>query len=143
MLDSAPPAELAADRYGHYQIKYQDDEGLVMAALLDGQARKGTVSNTYGKFQSFLQPIKQANGSYYLVGADVDAWLIELLINQARWRALWLGLLLFVVSSVVCLFVAHHFSAPLTTFSSSQSDLDGRSEKPHDRDQILLGLQRQ
>jgi hypothetical protein len=42
MLDSAPPAELAADRYGHYQAKYQDDDGLVMAALLDGQARKGT-----------------------------------------------------------------------------------------------------
>ncbi|MDW5418021.1 EAL domain-containing protein [Iodobacter sp. CM08] len=117
VLDSAPAVELAAGRYGHYQGKYQDDDGLVMAALLDGKARKGTLNDAYGKFHSFLQPIKQADGSYYLVGADIDDQLIEHLINQARWRALWLGMLLFVVSSVVCMFVAHHFSAPLTTFS--------------------------
>jgi len=33
--------------------------------------------------------------------------------------------------------------APSTAAASSLSDLDGRSEKSHDRDQILPDLQRQ
>jgi diguanylate cyclase (GGDEF)-like protein len=117
LIDSASADEVAKDNYGPYQTFYADPSGQTLAALKDGKPRTVTVHDALGEFRTYLFPVQLADGSYYLLAADIDNQLFNEALAQARWQALWMGLILFGVACAVCFVVAHHFSAPLATLS--------------------------
>ncbi|NHQ88406.1 EAL domain-containing protein [Iodobacter sp. HSC-16F04] len=117
LVDSASPAELVKGSYGPYQTFYADPGGNALAALKDGLPRTVTLHDAWGEFRTFLLPVQFTDGSYYLLAADIDNQLFNEALAQARWQAVWMGLVLFAVACAVCFVVAHHFSAPLATLS--------------------------
>ncbi|MBY0446513.1 MAG: diguanylate cyclase [Burkholderiales bacterium] len=108
---------LAKANYGRYQALNDDPASPALLALKDGHPRTVIVNDAWGESRSYLLPIQLADGSYYLIGADIDSALLYESLTKARWQALGMGLILFIAACVVCYIVAHHFSAPLATLS--------------------------
>jgi diguanylate cyclase (GGDEF)-like protein len=119
LIDSATPAVLAKANYGRYQALNDDPASPALLALKDGHPRTVIVNDAWGESRSYLLPISLADGSYYLIGADINSALLYESLTKARWQALGMGLILFIAACVVCYIVAHHFSAPLATLSKA------------------------
>ncbi|MFC7421092.1 putative bifunctional diguanylate cyclase/phosphodiesterase [Iodobacter arcticus] len=117
LIDSATPPLLAKANYGRYQELNENPTSPALLALKDGHPRSVIVSEAWGESRTYLFPMPMADGSHYLIAADIDSDLFHKSLMQARWQALSMGLILFIAACAVCYLVAHHFSAPLATLS--------------------------
>lgn len=119
LADSAPPSEVAINKYGHFLQSYSDRFQTVRAALDSGKPYFGQIQDQYGDFRSIAMPIADRHGDFYILGADIRT--IEV---QAMQAALWqqsvlVGLIVFGGGAVLSWLLACQMTAPLRRFSSA------------------------
>lgn len=117
LADSASPAEIAKQHFGHFYQRYQDIEQHTLNTLKTGETRYGQLKDQYGHFRSLSLIRQTSKGKNYLLGAD----LASSTVNQQLWgilsKTLWLGFALLMIGSIVSWLLASKLTEPLRRFS--------------------------
>ena len=115
LLASASPAQIHSGRFGRFLAPVQN--ATLAAALKEGTPRYATLQDSRGEAFSYIYPVRLADGSQAAFVASIDQQQLLAGLSRIGWRTGWAGALLFLLTSLVCVVVVHHFSAPLTTFA--------------------------
>lgn len=117
LADSAPEIELAAGKFGHFMQPYADHDGRVRNTLLSRENYRGVLHDAYGDFRSILLFRTAADGTPYLLRADMEQQQVQ---SQLWWvgaKTIGLGLALLIIGSALSWLLASRLTAPLRHFS--------------------------
>jgi methyl-accepting chemotaxis protein len=122
ILDSAPDAEIAKDKYQHYFQAYPDASPAVVAASRSGKLEFSEYTDKYGTFRSLFMPVTVA-GRRYVVGADITLAAIEARVSEQLHAYMGMKVIVLAVGTLVAVALAHVLAVPLRSMVETSMEV--------------------
>ncbi len=110
---SALPEQLAAGEYEPFFKPYKTAGYELKKVFATRQPHVGEYQDEYGRFRTLFLPLTSANGSVYVVGADVAINFVQERLNTALRSSLLIGGAVFLVSFLLIYLVIDRLITPL------------------------------
>ncbi len=124
---SATPEEIRDGEETRFFTLYDTAPVHLYMTFADGRTRFDEYSDSFGRFRSIYMPVKEAGGTMYVIGADVDLGMLNDRIIDALMKSIFIGVAMFVLSMIVGWLLVARIVQPLvslTAFTRSMAQHD-------------------
>ncbi|GHV03770.1 methyl-accepting chemotaxis protein [Campylobacterota bacterium] len=140
-LDSSTDEELANKTIENDPLYiYEDPPPPLNEAYDTGKIRYVTYTDEWGDHRSVFVPLTTQNGTKYLSCVDVSSSTIQQVLSHTLWLSILIGVLVFIISAIVCYFVVVKLLSPIGKAQEQVTkilgDLDLRLRFSESKDEI-------
>lgn len=127
---SATPEEIRTNTQTPFFSLYDTAPVRLYESFADGRTRFDEYSDSFGRFRSIYMPMREDNGTVYVVGADVDLGKLHERIIDALLKSISIGVAMFALSMAVGWLLVARIVRPLVRLTAFTGGIAHRNFEP-------------